>query len=96
MCKKLCYVELHETQSNTIYDVEHIANIYYKIVWANLVEVEHQIKFTHIVEVFIEHFNKVMNCLQVAEIIVIYINADAEVQSCISSVHNFKVAKLEE
>ena len=59
-----------------------------------LIEVEDQIKFADIVEVLIEHLNKVVYGLQVAQVVVIDINTDAEVEPCIPSVDDLKVPEL--
>jgi len=45
-------------------------------------------------EVFIKDLNKVVDSLQIAEVVVVDIYTDAEVQTSISAVHNFEVAEL--
>lgn len=60
-----------------------------------LIEIEYKIQLTDIVEILIEHLNKIMYSLQIAQVIIIYVHAYAEVQTCIPSVHYFKVSKLE-
>merc|ERR1712071_30391 len=60
----------------------------------NLVEVEHQIKLAHVVEVFVKNLNKVVNGFQVAQVVVVDIDADAEVQTCVPAVHDLEVAEL--
>lgn len=63
--------------------------------WCNyLVEVEHQVQFTHIVEVFIQDLHKIVYSFQVAQVIVIHIHAYTEVQPCIPSVHDLEVPEL--
>lgn len=45
-------------------------------------------------EVFVEYFYKVMNGLQIAQVIVVDIHTDAEVETRIASIYNFEIAKL--
>ena len=45
-------------------------------------------------EELIEHFNKVVNCFKVGQVVVIKINTDAEIQPSIATVHNLEVTKL--
>lgn len=45
-------------------------------------------------EVLVEHLHKVVNCFQVIEIVVRDVYANAEVQTGVSSIHDFEVAKL--
>ena len=61
----------------------------------HLVEVEHKIKFANIVKIFVENFNKVVDGLQVVEIVIVDINADAEVEAGIATVDNLEVSKLD-
>lgn len=46
-------------------------------------------------EVFIEYFHKVMNGLQIAQVIVVNVYTDAEVETRIASIYNFEIAKLQ-
>lgn len=45
-------------------------------------------------EVFVQDFYKVMNGLQIAQVIVVDIHTDAEVETRIASIYNFEIAKL--
>jgi len=47
------------------------------------------------VEVFIENFYKVMNSLKICEVVVCYIDTDAEVETSVASVDDFEVTKLQ-
>lgn len=47
-------------------------------------------------EVFIEYFHKVMNGLQIAQVIVVNVYTDAEVETRIASIYNFEIAKLQD
>lgn len=60
-----------------------------------LVEVKNKVQFAYIVEVFIEHLHKVVDRLQIAQVVVVYVHADAEVQPRIPPVHNFEISELE-
>lgn len=44
-----------------------------------LIEVKYKIEFTHVVEVFIEHFNKIVDSFKIAEVVVIHIHTYTEV-----------------
>ena len=46
-------------------------------------------------EVFIENFDKIVNRLQIWQIIIIDIDTNAEIKSSISSVNNFKISELD-
>ena len=46
-------------------------------------------------EIFIKNLNKVVDGLQVVEIVIIDINADAEVKAGIATVDNLEVSKLD-
>lgn len=60
----------------------------------HLVEIEHQIQFAHIVEVFVEHLNEIVDAFQIAQVVIVYIDAYAKIQSRVSSIDDFEVAKL--
>lgn len=60
----------------------------------NLVEVEDKIKFTHVVEVLIENFHKVVYRFQRGQVIVAYICAYAKVEARIAAVDDLKVSEL--
>ena len=59
-----------------------------------LIEVEDQIQFADIMEVFIKNFNEVMNGFEIYQIVVIDVDTDAEVEPRISSIHYLKIAEL--
>lgn len=60
----------------------------------HLVEVEHQIQFAHIVEVFVEYLYEIMYGFQVTQIVVVHIDTYAEVQTSIASVDDFEIPEL--
>lgn len=45
-------------------------------------------------EILVQHFDEIVYGLQVAQIIVVHVHADAEIQTRIAAIHNFEVAKL--
>lgn len=61
----------------------------------DLVEVEHEVQLADVVEVLVEHLHEVVDGLQVAEIVVVHVHADAEVQPCVAPVHDLEVTELE-
>ena len=46
------------------------------------------------IKIFIENFNEVMDRLQVEEIVVRHVHADAEVEASVAAVHNFEVSEF--
>ena len=60
----------------------------------HFVEVEHQVKLAHVVEVLIENLYKVMDGLQVVEVVVVDVHTDAEVKPGVSPVDNLEVPEL--
>ena len=54
----------------------------------HLVEVEHQIKFTHIAEELIQHFDEEVDSFEVRQLVVIGVHTDAEEQPRVSTVDN--------
>ena len=60
----------------------------------HLKETKHQVQFTDIVKVLVEDLNKVVNSLEIIEVIVIHVDTDAEVQPCVAPVDNLKVSEL--
>lgn len=60
----------------------------------HLVEVEHQVQLAHIVEVLVEHLDKVVDRLQVAQVVVVHVHADAEVQPSVAAVDYLEVPEL--
>jgi hypothetical protein len=59
-----------------------------------LVEIEDKVQLTNIVKILIKDLNKVVDGLQVVEIVVINIHTDAEVETSIAPVDNLEVSKL--
>ncbi len=45
-------------------------------------------------KVLVEHFYEIVDGLQVAEVVVVDVHADAEVEACVAAVDDFKIAKL--
>lgn len=45
-------------------------------------------------EILVEHFDEIVNRLQVAQVVVVDVDADAEVETRIATVHDFEVAEL--
>ena len=60
----------------------------------HLKETKNQVQFTDIVKVLVEDLNKVVNGLEIIEVIVIHVDTDAEVQSSVAPVDNLKVPEL--
>jgi len=60
-----------------------------------LVEVEDKIKFANIVKIFVENFNKVVDGLQVVQVVIVDIHADAEVKTGIATIDNLEVSKFD-
>ena len=58
------------------------------------VEIEDQIQLADIVEVFVEDFDEIVNGLQVHQVVVVDVYADAKVQACVATVDNLEVAEL--
>ena len=46
-------------------------------------------------KVLIEYFNKIVDCFQIAQVVVVDVNTDAEVQASIPAVNDLEVTKLE-
>lgn len=47
-------------------------------------------------EELIEHFDKVVNGLQVCQVVVTHINADTEIKPCIAPIHDLEVPELKQ
>lgn len=62
----------------------------------NLIEVEHQIQFANIVEVFVQHFYKVVYRLEISQVVVAHVHADAEVEAGVAPVDDLEVSELHE
>lgn len=61
----------------------------------HLVEVKHQVQFADIVEVLVEHLDKVVDGLQVAQVVVVHVHADAKIQPSVPPIDYLKVPELE-
>lgn len=61
-----------------------------------LIEIKDQIQLTHIVEIFIQHLNKVVNGFKITQIVIIDIYTDAKVETSVSSVYDFEITELKE
>jgi hypothetical protein len=55
----------------------------------HLVKIKHQIQLTHIPKKGVEHFHKEVDSLQVCELVVVCVDAGAEEQTCVPTVHDF-------
>ena len=62
----------------------------------HLVEVEHQVKLADITEELIQYFHKIVDSLEIAEVVVLEVQTEAEVQTSVSSVDNLEVTELVE
>ena len=54
---------------------------------AHLVEVEHEIQLAHILKVRVEDFDKQVDRLEVCQLVVLCVDARAEVQARIPAIH---------
>lgn len=62
----------------------------------DFVKVEHQIQFTHIVKVFVENFDEIVNRFEITQVVIIHVHTDAEIEASISAVYDFEVSELKE
>ena len=62
----------------------------------DFVEVENQVQFADVVEILVEDFDEVVDGLEIHEVVVADVDADAKVESRVSSVHDLEVSKLDE
>lgn len=46
-------------------------------------------------EVFVENFNEIMNCFEIAQVVIVHVHTNAEIEASIPSVYNLEVAELE-
>lgn len=60
-----------------------------------LIKIKNKVQFTDVVEVFVEDLHKVMNSLQIDEVVVCNVHTYAEVEARISSVDYFEVSELQ-
>lgn len=63
---------------------------------AYLVEIEDQIEFADVVEIFVEHFHKVVDRFQVGQVVVCDVDADAEIQPSVTSIDDLEITKLKQ
>ena len=62
----------------------------------DFVEIENQVQLADVVEVFVEDFDEVVDRLEIHEIIVADVDADAEIESRVPPVDDLEVSKLDE
>ncbi len=62
----------------------------------DFVKIEHQIQFTNIVEVFVEDLDEVMDGLQVEQVVVGHVYADAKVEAGVPPIDDLVVSELDE
>lgn len=62
----------------------------------HLVEIEHQIQFANVVEIFVEDLDEIVYGLQVAQVVVAHVHADAEIQTGVPSVDYFEISEFHE
>ena len=60
----------------------------------HLVEIEDQVKFTDIVEIFIENLDEVVNSLEIRKVVVSDVDTDAEVEASVATIDNLEITKL--
>jgi len=61
----------------------------------HLVEIEDQVKFTDIVEIFIENLDEVVNSLEIRKVVVSDVDTDAEVEAGVATIDNLEITKLQ-
>ncbi len=62
----------------------------------DFVKIEHQIQFTNIVEVFVEDLDEVVDGLQVEQVVVRHVYADAKVEAGVPPIDDLVVSELDE
>lgn len=67
---------------------------YRDVIWkaSHLIKVEHQVQFTHIPKKLIQDLDEEVDCFQVCQLVIVGVNARAEEQPRISSVHDLRAA----
>lgn len=45
-------------------------------------------------EILVENFNKIVNSFEITQIVIIHVDTDAEVETSVAAINDFKVAKL--
>lgn len=61
----------------------------------DFVKVEHQVQLADVVEVLVEHFDKVVDGLQIGQVVVADVDANAKVEAGVASVHDLEVTELD-
>jgi len=61
----------------------------------HLVEVEHQVQLAHVVKVLVEHLHKVVDGLEVVQVVVAHVHTDAKVEAGVPPVDDLEVSKLD-
>lgn len=61
-----------------------------------LVEIKHQIQLTHIPKEAIQDLNEEVYSLQIRQLVIIGVDADAEEEACVAPVDDLVVAELDE
>ena len=69
------YIIIFYTSTHTQYRSTH------------LVEVEHQVELTDVAEELIQYLHKVVDGLKIAEVVVLEVKTEAEIQTSVSLVH---------
>lgn len=62
----------------------------------DLVEIKHQIQLTHIPKEAIQDLNEEVYSLQIRQLVIIGVDADAEEEACVAPVDDLVVAELDE
>lgn len=57
-------------------------------------EVEYEVKFAHVLEIGIKRLDKVVDSLEMVQLVVVGIDAHAEKETGVAAVHNLVVAEL--
>jgi len=60
----------------------------------NFVEIEDQVQLANVLEVFVQHLDKVVDGFEVEEVVVGHVDADAKVEAGVTPVNDLEVAKL--
>ena len=91
----VCTICMH-TVLVTIYIIIFYTSTHTQYRSTHLVEVEHQVELTDVAEELIQYLHKVVDGLKIAEVVVLKVKTEAEVQTSISSVDNLEVTELVE
>ncbi|RUS17629.1 hypothetical protein BC937DRAFT_89701 [Endogone sp. FLAS-F59071] len=66
----------------------------YKCATTHLVEIENQVKLAHVAEESVQDLHEEVDGLEVGELVVIGVDADAEEEASVTAVDNLVVAEL--